>query len=88
MLNDANALSYSRAFAVKRAYAAYVRDNLHLGPDEVDLSRFDVKGMGLSDPVVKNPTTPDQRSENMRGEMVIIAAESEIPAEIGADDLK
>ena len=88
LLNDANALSYSRAFAVKRAYAAYVRDNLHLGPDEVDLSRFDVKGMGLSDPLVANPTTPDQRAENMRGEMVIIAAESEIPAEIGADDLK
>ena len=88
LLNDANKLSYSRAFAVKRAYAAYVRDQLHLGPDEVDLSRFDVKGMGISDPVVKNPTTPDQRAENMRGEMVIIAAESEIPAEIGADDLK
>ncbi len=88
LLNDANALSYSRAFAVKRAYAAYVRDNLHLGPDEVDLSRFDVKGMSISDPVVKNPTTPEQRAENMRGEMVIIAAESEIPAEIGADDLK
>ena len=88
LLNDANALSYSRAFAVKRAYAAYVRDNLHLGPDEVDLSRFDVKGMGITDPVEKNPTTPDQRAENMRGEMVIIAAESEIPAEIGADDLK
>lgn len=88
LLNDANALSYSRAFAVKRAYAAYVRENLHLGPDEVDLSRFDVKGMGLGNPVVKNPQTPEQRAENMRGEMVIIAAESEIPAEIGADDLK
>ena len=88
LLNDANTLSYSRAFAVKRAYAAYVRDNLHLGPEEVDLSRFDVKGMGIADPVVKNPTTPEQRAENMRGEMVIIAAESEIPAEIGADDLK
>ena len=88
LLNNANTLSYSRAFAVKQAYAAYVRDNLHLSPDEVDLSRFDVKGMGISDPVVKNPTTPDQRAENMRGEMVIIAAESEIPAEIGADDLK
>ncbi len=88
LLNDANALSYSRAFAVKRAYAAYVRDNLHLGPDEVDLSRFDVKGMSITDPVVKNPTTPEQRAENMRGEMVIIAAESEIPAGIGADDLK
>ena len=88
LLNDANALSYSRAFAVKKAYAAYVRDNLHLGPEEVDFSRFDVKGMGISDPVVKNPTTPEQRAENMRGEMVIISAESEIPAEIGADDLK
>ncbi len=88
LLNDANALSYSRAFAVKRAYAAYVRENLHLSPDEVDLSRFDVKGMGLGNPVVKNPQTPEQRAENMRGEMVIIAAESEIPAEIGADDLK
>ena len=88
LLNDANALSYSRAFAVKRAYAAYVRENLHLSPDEVDLSRFDVKGMGLGDPIVKNPQTPEQRAENMRGEMVIIAAESEIPAEIGADDLK
>ena len=88
LLNDANALSYSRAFAVKRAYAAYVRENLHLSPDEVDLSRFDVKGMGIADPVMKNPQTPEQRAENMRGEMVIIAAESEIPAEIGADDLK
>ena len=54
-----------------------MRENLHLGPDEVDLSRFDVKGMGIADPVVKNPTTPEQRAENMRGEMVIIAAESE-----------
>ena len=88
LLNDANTLSYSRAFAVKKAYAAYVRENLRLGSDEVDLSRFDVKGMGVSDPVVKNPQTPEQRAENMRGEMVIIAAESEIPADIGADDLK
>ena len=88
ILNDANALSYSRAFAVKRAYAAYLREHLQLSPEEVDLSRFDVKGMGLADPVIKNPQTPEQRAENMRGEMVIIAAESEIPAEIGADDLK
>lgn len=88
LLNDASSLSYSRAFAVKKAYAAYVRENLRLGSDEVDLSRFDVKGMGIADPVVKNPTTPAQRAENMRGEMVVIAAESEIPADIGADDLK
>ena len=73
---------------MKKAYAAYVRDNLHLGPEEVDFSRFDVKGMGIADPVMRNPTTPEQRAENMRGEMVIISAESEIPAEIGADDLK
>ena len=44
--------------------------------------------MAVADPIMKNPTTPDQRAENMRGEMVIISAESEIPAEIGADDLK
>ncbi len=67
LLNDANALSYSRAFAVKRAYAAYVRDNLHLGPDEVDLSRFDVKGMGVTDPVVKNPTTPTSARKTCAG---------------------
>jgi outer membrane protein OmpA-like peptidoglycan-associated protein len=88
ILNDANTLSYSRAFAVKQAYAAYVRENLHLGPEEVDFSRFDVKGMGIADPVIKNPTTADQRAENMRGEMVIISAEGEIPAEIGPADLK
>ena len=88
LLNDANSLSYARAFAIKRAYVAYVRENLHLGPDEVDLSRFDVKGMGITDPVVKNPTTADQRNDNMRGEMVIIAAETELPTDIGADDLK
>ncbi len=88
LLNDANSLSYARAFAIKRAYVAYVREALHLGPDEVDLSRFDVKGMGVSDPVVKNPTTADQRNDNMRGEMVIIAAETELPTDIGADDLK
>ena len=88
LLNDANSLSYARAFAIKRAYVAYVRENLHLGPDEVDLSRFDVKGMGVTDPVVKNPTTADQRNDNMRGEMVIIAAETELPTDIGADDLK
>lgn len=88
LLNDANALSYSRAFSVKKAYAAYVRENLHLSADEVDLSRFDVKGTGITDPIIKNPTTPEQRAENMRGEMVVIAAESEIPSDIGADDLK
>ncbi len=88
LLNDANSLSYARAFAIKRAYVAYVREALHLGPDEVDLSRFDVKGMGVTDPVVKNPTTADQRNDNMRGEMVIIAAETELPTDIGADDLK
>ena len=31
--------------------------------DEIDLSRFDIKGMGISDPVHKNPTTPEQRQD-------------------------
>ncbi len=88
ILNDANTLSYSRAFAVKKAYAAYVREALNLSPDEVDLSRFDVRGMGITKPIIANPTTPDERAQNMRGEMVIIAAESEIPADFGADDLR
>jgi len=88
IVNDANTLSYSRAFAVKRAYAAYVREQLGLSPAEIDLSRFDVRGMGISDPVTPNPQTPEERSKNMRGEMVIIAAEAEIPAEFGSDDLR
>ena len=87
-LNDANTHSYSRAIAVKKAYAAYVREALNLSPDEIDMSRFDVRGMGISKPLIANPATPEQRAENMRGEMVIIAAESEIPADFGADDLR
>jgi hypothetical protein len=88
LLNDANSLSYSRAFAVKQAYAAYVREALHLSPAEVDLSRFDVKGMGIGDPIIKNPASPEERASNMRGEMFIIAVESELPSDFGADDLR
>ena len=88
LINDANTLSYSRAFAVKKAYAAYVRESLGLSPDEIDISRFDVRGMGISKPIKPNPTTPAERAENMRGEMVIIAAEAEVPADFGADDLR
>jgi hypothetical protein len=88
IVNDANSLSYARAFAVKKAYAAYVRESLKLSPEEVDLSRFDVKGLGINEPLIRNPSTADQRAENMRGEMLIIAAESELPAEFGAEDLK
>jgi hypothetical protein len=88
IVNDANSLSYARAFAVKKAYAAYVRESLKLSPEELDLSRFDVKGLGINEPLIRNPSTADQRSENMRGEMLIIAAESELPAEFGAEDLK
>jgi ABC-type nitrate/sulfonate/bicarbonate transport system substrate-binding protein/outer membrane protein OmpA-like peptidoglycan-associated protein len=86
--NSANKLSYSRAFAVKQAYAQYLRENLGKTQDEMDLSRFDVKGMGISDPVVKSPTTPEEREANMRGELVIIAVEAEVPVGFGADDLK
>jgi hypothetical protein len=88
IVNDANSLSYARAFAVKKAYAAYVRESLKLSPEELDLSRFDVKGLGINEPLIRNPSTADQRAENMRGEMLIIAAESELPAEFGAEDLK
>lgn len=88
IVNDATTLSYSRAFAVKKAYASYVRESLGLSADEIDMSRFDVRGMGISKPIIPNPTTPAERAENMRGEMVIIAAEAEVPADFGADDLR
>lgn len=88
IVNDANSLSYARAFAVKKAYAAYVRESLRLSPEELDLSRFDVKGLGINEPLIRRPSTAEQRAENMRGEMLIIAAESELPAEFGAEDLK
>jgi len=88
IINDANALSYSRAFAVKKAYAAYVRESLNLSANEVDMSRFDVRGLGISRPIIQNPTNPEERARNMRGELIIIAAEAEVPSDFGADDLR
>ena len=84
----ANRLSYDRAFSVKRAYASYLREAIGLTTQEIDLSRFDVKGMGIGDPIYEKPTTPAQRSENMRGELVIFAVESEISLDFGMDDLQ
>jgi hypothetical protein len=86
--NSANQLSYSRAFAIKRAYAQYLREYVGLSPAEIDLSRFDVKGMGISDPLNPNPITPTQREANMRGALVIIGVESELPVSFGSEDLK
>ncbi len=86
--NAANQLSYSRAFAIKRAYAQYLREYVGLSPAEIDISRFDVKGMGVTDPLNANPLTPEQREANMRGELVIIGVESELPSNFGSDDLK
>jgi len=86
ILNDSNALSYTRAFNVKAAYAAYVRSLTQT--TEIDLSRFDVKGMGISQPAVENPQSQEDRAKNMRCEIVIIAAESELPSNLSADDLK
>ena len=88
VVNSANQLSYERAFAVKRAYAQYLREALGYTSDEIDLSRFDIKGMGIGDPIHKSPTTPAQRGENMRGQMFIYAVEAEIPLDFGIDDLQ
>lgn len=87
ILNDSNALSYTRAFNVKSAYANYLREALSQSPDTIDLSRFDVKGMGLSQPAVANPKTTDDRAKNMRCEIVIISNESELPSNLSMDDL-
>ena len=88
VVNSANQLSYERAFAMKRAYAKYLREAQGLTNDEIDLSRFDVKGMGISDPIHAKPTTSEERSANMRGEMYIYAVEAEIPLDFGIDDLQ
>ncbi len=85
---SASRLSYDRAFSVKRAYASYLREAMALTGQEIDLSRFDVKGMGISDPIHAKPTTSAQRSENMRGELVIFAVESEISLDFSMDDLQ
>ncbi len=88
VVNSADQLSYERGFAVKRAYAQYLREALQFTNDEIDLSRFDVKGMGISDPVNAKPKNPDERKANMRGEMYIYAVEAEIPLDFGMDDLQ
>ncbi len=88
LIGSGNRLSYDRAFSVKRAYAKYLREGLSLTSNEIDLSRFDVKGMGVSDPIHSNPTKPAERAANMRGEMVIFAVESEISLDFGLDDLQ
>lgn len=88
VVNSANQLSYERAFAMKRAYAKYLREAQGMSNEEIDLSRFDVKGMGISDPIHAKPGTPEERSENMRGEMYIYAVEAEIPLDFGIDDLQ
>ena len=88
VINSANQLSYERAFSVKRAYAQFLREVHGYTGDEIDLSRFDVKGMGVSDPLKEKPTTPEERAENMRGEMYIYAVEAEIPLDFGMDDLQ
>ena len=86
--NSANKLSYTRASAIKAAYAAFLREKTGAGPDEIDLSRFDIRGMGLGDPIYPNPVTPEQRTANMRGEIVIISVESELPTDFDVSDLK
>lgn len=88
IVNSANQLSYERAFSVKRAYANYLREELGMSNDEIDLSRFDVKGMGISDPIHGKPKSAEERAANMRGEMYIYAVEAEIPLDFGFDDLQ
>jgi NitT/TauT family transport system substrate-binding protein len=86
--NANTTLSYTRAAAIKAAYAAYLREKLGKGANEIDLSRFDIRGMGTEDPVYPNPITPEQRTANMRGEIVIINVESELPTDFDVNDLK
>ncbi len=86
--NANNKLSYTRAAAIRTAYAAYLREKIGVSPEEIDLSRFDLRGMGTSDPVFANPVTKEQTNANMRGELVIIAVETEISGDFNIEDLK
>ena len=86
--NANNKLSYTRAAAIRTAYAAYLREKIGVSPEEIDLSRFDLRGMGTSDPVYANPVTKEQTAANMRGELVIIAVETEISGDFNIEDLK
>ena len=59
----------------------------------MNLSRFDLRGMGFKQPLFANPSgdkeqLKKQRESNMRCELVIISAESELPSDFDADDLK
>jgi outer membrane protein OmpA-like peptidoglycan-associated protein len=88
VINSANKLSYTRASSVKTAYAAYLREKIGVGQDEIDLSRFDIRGMGLGEPIYPNPVTKEQIAANMRGELVIISVETELTTDFNLDDLK
>lgn len=86
VLNSAARLSYERAFAMKAAYARYLVERHGADAGDLHLARFDARGMGLSDPIHKHPVTTAERAENMRGELVIIAAEAEVATEFDFND--
>ena len=88
ILKDADSLSLARAEAVKVAYQRYVQENFKTRAADVNVSRFNTKGMGVNDPLVRNPVTPEERAKNMRTEMFIVAVESELPSRFGKDDLQ
>ena len=90
---NATQLSFSRAHSVKTAYLEYLREKLGVNREDVNLSRFDLRGMGFKQPLFANPSgdkeqLKKQRESNMRCELVIISAESELPSDFDADDLK
>ena len=88
LLKDADSLSAARAEAVKNAYRQYVQENFKSKTGDLNASRFNTKGLGVNDPLVKNPATPDDRAKNMRTDMIIVAVESELPSRFGKDDLQ
>ncbi len=88
LVKDADSLSSARSEAVKNAYRQYVQENFKSKSGDFNASRFNTKGFGVNDPIVKNPATPEDRAKNMRTEMIIVAVESELPSRFGKDDLQ
>ena len=87
ILTTNNKLSQDRADAVKAAYQQYLQTDYPSRPADATASRFDAKGMGITQPIVKEPKTPADTARNMRVEMVVLAVESELQPGISPEDM-
>lgn len=72
-LNSANSLSQLRAENAKRILVNWLKDKV-----EIDWSRIQAKGVGISEPVFPVPTNKEEMSKNRRVEFILIRANKNI----------